>query len=175
MNVNLLPWRESQNKKQRRFLLSCLLFSTFATIITCAYLHIQNSLVIHQQDRTLSQLERKISQNNILHQKNVSTNLRTLEQQKLASFVVEQISLHHQLCQFLFNLANTLPTSIYLTSIERKDRRLKFSGKADSHISLAMFLKALNESLKTHQAELSETHDSHNHNDEMDFQMAYTL
>lgn len=144
--INLLPWREeAQKAKQREY------FTGLAAVVVGALaivwligefyqLRIDGQLKRNQYLQTeIQKLDIRIGEIQSLKEKKSELEKRIA--------VVEQLQLSRNVgTQVLDELAQLVPTGVYLTSLEKKANMLEVIGKSESNNHLANMMRAIERS-----------------------------
>ena len=141
--INLLPWREEQNKvENRRFggvvgviIFSCLCFGFIANIYLQGLIQheIKEAAVL---SREINLLESKIKQiKGLQEQQNLLLSKRKIIQalQASRSFIV----------QVFADIAGAVPDGLFLLAMNRKGNKLILEGISNSNSRIAVFMRNL--------------------------------
>jgi type IV pilus assembly protein PilN len=139
--INLLPWREQQRKERKLAFLVALGGATVAAVLaTFAGYLLFNSLISSQESRnaTLSGeikvLDRQIQEINDLE----SQKQRFISRMQ----VIDKLQRSRSEVVHLFDeVATMMPDGTYLTAFKQTNRRLKFSGVAQSSTRVSTFMR----------------------------------
>jgi type IV pilus assembly protein PilN len=139
--INLLPWREEQRRERKLAFLVALGGATIAAVVTAfvAYL-LMGSMVDAQQRRNtmlageIKQLDKQIEEIN---------DLESAKQRFIARMeIIEKLQRSRPQIVHLFDeIVRTLPDGVYLTSVKQTDKRLKFTGVAQSSTRVSAFMR----------------------------------
>jgi type IV pilus assembly protein PilN len=139
--INLLPWREEQRRERKLAFLVALGGATIAAVVAAfaAYL-LMGSMVDAQQRRNtmlageIKQLDKQIEEIN---------DLESAKQRFIARMeIIEKLQRSRPQIVHLFDeIVRTLPDGVYLTSVKQTDKRLKFTGVAQSSTRVSAFMR----------------------------------
>ncbi len=174
MSINLLPWREMQHKhKQKK--LGAIIGLVFLLFIgaTVFYQYETYLTAIHQQSK-IAQLENKL---NLLAQsyKEAVIKKKSRDQEmKNFGYFKEQEEINNRLLTLLKAVVSELPDEVYLTEIQRQDKRIEFLGRSPSYIQVAGFLQRIESRIKR-QATVSQIMRPNQNDSEIEFNMGYDI
>ncbi len=139
--INLLPWREWEQRRRRQHFVSSLVLVLVAGIAIVYWAsRMVGGAVDDQQARNtylrrqVVALNHKISEIKALKQ----TRANLLSRMR----VIERLEQSRPMVVHLFDqLATTVPTGVYLSSIENRDGRLKITGVADSPAGVSTYMR----------------------------------
>jgi len=141
--INLLPWRDIQRRKQhRQVLILCVLFWIVAAAVV-AYGHFYTANLISQQQARNSYLSGQI---NKLDKKLLK--IRNIRKQKQALIdrmdVIQQLQGDRSRIVHMFDeLVRRLPKGIYFTRLEKQGEKLLIQGFAQSNARVSALMNQL--------------------------------
>ncbi|MGH8225064.1 MAG: PilN domain-containing protein [Gammaproteobacteria bacterium] len=141
MRINLLPWREWEQRRRRQHFVLVLVLAFVAGIAIVYWTsHMVGAAVDDQQARN-TYLRRQVA---VLNRK--ISEIKTLKQTRADLLsrmrVIERLEQSRPMVVHLFDeLATTVPSGVYLTSIENRDGRLKIAGVADSPAGVSTYMR----------------------------------
>ncbi len=125
-NINLLPWREIQYQKKKKNLLSRLIFYALFMAMSVFFLRI---FLLHQTQKykvELFEINKKISN---IHCQHAKQHAALLQQLKLISAEKSVSKKTNQIVEILLsNIANELPASMTLKSLNFNEKRIRLTG-----------------------------------------------
>ena len=157
--INLLPWREGRRRQlTQEFARQAVLVAVFAAAVGGYGWYHMRGLVEHQQARNeFLQDEIKVLQNEIKEiQKLESTRKQLLARMNIIQRLQQQ---RPQIVHLFFEVADTLPDGVYLTSLQQKSDRLTVRGRAESNARVSAYMRNLDASpwLRDPELEVIET------------------
>lgn len=139
--INLLPWREQQRKERKLAFLVALGGATLAAVLaTFAGYLLFNSLIGSQEQRN-GKLTAEIK---VLDQQIQEINdLETQKQRFISRMqVIDKLQRSRSEVVHLFDeVATMVPDGTYLTAFKQTNRRLKFTGVAQSSTRVSTFMR----------------------------------
>lgn len=159
MTFNLLPWREKLRHKKNKILLVQFFVTFFMTLFLSLLIQVKNQNIIHQQEYRIS------------HMKKPKSN----ELNQIEKNILSEMSAYVQFTEFLSKINILLPSTIYLTRLEKIDRSLQLLGRAPSHAEVLKLLDQFNKKFPNEKLSLSETSHNNKNNDEIEFELTYQL
>jgi type IV pilus assembly protein PilN len=145
-HINLLPWREAQRKEKKQEFLTTMVFAALVTGILFFFIHTHmNGLVDHQKARNQF-LENEIK---ILDQQ--IAEIRDLEETRKALLdrmnIIQELQVARPGIVHLFDqFVTTLPSGLYLTSVEQSGGALKIEGVAESNARVSAYMRNIEDS-----------------------------
>jgi Tfp pilus assembly protein PilN len=148
MNVNLLPWREIRDKKNKKrvWIEVTLFFLFFCGYASIAHFSKQASLI--EQKKEMTELEshvKKIKKNYLLAVKKQN---QILVQKKMEDFLNNKWRVSQSILGIIYDFSDQMPDAIYLTKIVKEGGRIYFFGKSPSHEMMAKFLQKTKKQIK---------------------------
>ena len=144
--INLLPWREElRAERKKQFLMTVLLTAVAAGFLLFIIHTVISSRINHQDNRNqflqteISKLDRQIAEIRDLERQRAELIKRTEIIQDLQASRPEVVRLFDE-------IVRTVPEGINLVSLTRKDRKLEFSGEAESIPRISSFMRGIDES-----------------------------
>ena len=142
-HINLLPWREASRKEAQKQYLSILFLVTLVSFGSMFFISMVYSSMKEGQNlrngfltAEIVVLDRRIAEIKELDKKKESL------QQRMR--LIEELQSSRNLgTQIMDELAKMVPSGVYLTSLERKDRALQIVGKSESNNRLSSMLRQL--------------------------------
>lgn len=142
MEINLMPWRETRNKKQRRFFYALLIIGCL--FIFCATLLIR----LHLNEKIHVYQNRKIFLAN--KKAEIHSSHHYLEQNDKYQQLINNIRLINAINMeqkfFLITLqkiCTSLPNNLYLTMLIKNDNQWIFHGNSNNYQSVTKFTQNL--------------------------------
>lgn len=139
--INLLPWREwEQRRRRQHFVLTLVLMLVLGIAIVYWASRMVGGAVDAQQARN-SYLRGQVAVLN--HRISVISTLKKTRANLLSRMrVIEQLEQSRPMAVHLFDqLATTVPGSVYLTRIENRGGRLSISGVANSPAGVSTYMR----------------------------------
>ena len=145
-HINLLPWREESRKEAQKQFLSILFLITLVSFgsmfaISMVYGSMKEGQNVRNNflSAEIVVLDRRIAEIKELDKKKESL------QQRMR--LIEELQSSRNLgTQIMDELAKMVPSGVYLTSLERRDRALQIIGKSESNNRLSSMLRQLENS-----------------------------
>ncbi|MCX7085697.1 MAG: PilN domain-containing protein [Methylococcales bacterium] len=147
ININLLPWRIDIQQQEIINFRKLLILTVLLVIFVISLLHILLKTAQTSQLTSIQFIQlASIKQNKKL----LDIQQLELNRQKLISKInllqklqVSRIETMHLLAE----LPTLLPEGVYLTHLTQKNREINFSGKAQSHHEVSIFMQAITTSV----------------------------
>lgn len=144
--INLLPWREERRKRLvQEFARQTVLVALFAAAIGgYAWYHVKG--LIDSQEARNQYLEEQIA---ILQQdiKEIRKIEETKQQLLARMNVIQELQARRpQIVHLFFELADTLPEGVHLTSVTQNGDSLTIQGRAISKAQVSAYMRNLNSS-----------------------------
>lgn len=145
-HINLLPWRETQQKERERQFYSLLIAAIILMAVIIFYMHLHFSGKIEEQHQRNSYMEQQIT----LVDKKIKE-ISTLESEKehlLSRMnIIQDLQSRRPLIVHLFDeIVKTLPKGVSLTHITQKETTITLKGIAQSNASISIFMSKLDDS-----------------------------
>jgi type IV pilus assembly protein PilN len=145
--INLLPWREAQRKKRKRIFYLALVLSMVLTTSIVFYINLYISNLVENQKQRNKYLQEQIT----ILDKQINK-IKDLEKEKeklLARMeIIQKLQTSRpQIVQIFNEIAQTLPSGIYLESIKRQGHMSVLNGVAESNARVSIFMRNLDASL----------------------------
>ncbi|MDQ5939222.1 MAG: type pilus assembly protein PilN [Pseudomonadota bacterium] len=140
VKINLLPWRETQQKeKQQRFLiaLSVSLIFVFSTFVF-VHLHIARQKAFQIKRNTMLQNEITQQDQIIVTIKNMDEKTRQITDK--INYINTLRKTRLETLDVLNQLSVAIPHSVYLTKLTRTNQKIIIEGKAQSSGALSEFM-----------------------------------
>ncbi|MDF3054908.1 MAG: hypothetical protein K0Q74_815 [Gammaproteobacteria bacterium] len=156
ININLLPWREiEQKKKIKQFLLQlCIAFLVSFLLCLFFYLNLKNEIFFYQ--KKIISLERKISVENSSPNSHFMKIISSTTGAKKIDILETKMDENNFLLNTLFFVGENIPSDIYLNSVDKKEDGVQLSGRAMSQESVVLFAKNLEKNFSHKKVSLSE-------------------
>ena len=156
ININLLPWREKERKKNQLLFYSGITLSIVIALLVILSIHFHYTKLVNRQ------VERnKILQNEITVATQASNKL--LKYKKMKRLITYQIQMLQKLqydrfqAVTLFNkVTHIIPKGIYLSTMERKKQVVILGGQANSNILISQLIKQIDKQKRLTHPILSE-------------------
>jgi type IV pilus assembly protein PilN len=162
ININLIPWRESDRIRRKKYFIATLIAGLiFAGIAVLSMQYVFSGWLDAQKYRN-NYLQKEIS----LLSKKVSEIDRLKKEQKSILDrvkVIEKLQQKRPLVVHIFTeLASVIPDGIYITDLQKHGNIINLVGKSDSNNELSRFMRVINQADWLQKATLVEikTHDS---------------
>jgi len=144
--INLLPWRDALRTERKRQFTGILGLAAVVGILVSVLVHISFESKIDSQKNRNKYLQSEISQLD----KQIEE-IRKLEKQKEELLnrmqVVQSLQQSRPLVVRLFDeLVRQIPTGVYLSKFERKNKTLKLNGVSESTPRIAAFMRNIEKS-----------------------------
>lgn len=144
--INLLPWRAERRKQKQQEFFSITALSLLATVGILAFVHLQISGMIDNQNRRNEYLQSEIT---LLDRK--IKEIEELEAKKkrlIAKMeVIQQLQMSRPEIVHLFDeLARTIPEGVLLTDLTQTDKLLTINGIAQSNSRISVYMRSLDAS-----------------------------
>jgi type IV pilus assembly protein PilN len=144
--INLLAWREASRKEAQKQFISILLLVVLISfgsmlILSMFYASLKEGQNVRNGFLTseISLLDRRIKDIRELDKRKASLKQRML--------LIEELQSNRNLgTQIMNELTLIIPSGIYLTSLERRDRAMMVIGKSESPTRISAMITALQES-----------------------------
>lgn len=144
--INLLPWREElRQERQKQFItLLALTFVLAAAIVLL--IHFQMNGKISYQESRNAYLNTEISK--------LDDQIKEIQElQKVRKSLVERMEVIQDLqasrpsiVHLFTELVTTVPSGVYLKTLEQNDDTLKITGEAESNARVSSYMRNLNDS-----------------------------
>ena len=160
MDINLLPWRETRYKENKKRLhLECSIIFALLLLWVMSYQYYQFS-VLRTQTAKIYVFEEQLK--GLANQYQDAGHRQKLHQYNKAN---------EQLLTMLTHIVSMLPNELYLTSIQKKENKIDLIGKSPSHTEIADFLQRIE--VDTHQSTMvSETTHSNDGFSDIEFHIS---
>jgi len=139
--INLLPWREQQRKERKLAFLVALGGATLAAALATFAGYLLFNSLISSQDQRNSRLTAEIK---VLDQQIQEINdLETQKQRFISRMqIIDKLQRSRSEVVHLFDeVATMIPDGTYLTAFKQTNRRLKFTGVAQSSTRVSTFMR----------------------------------
>ena len=139
--INLLPWREQQRKERKLAFLVALGGATLAAVLATFAGYLLFNSLISSQDQRNGKLTAEIK---VLDQQIQEINdLETQKQRFISRMqVIDKLQRSRSEVVHLFDeVATMMPDGTYLTAFKQTNRRLKFTGVAQSSTRVSTFMR----------------------------------
>ncbi len=144
MSINLLPWREQQNRlNTRRFLLAlCFALGLIVIIACCFRFWIKLSMSpIVKENSLLKESIATIQYSEADFKKIISQRRQRLQ---IIAFIQKKMRGHYALLNVLQQIGEAMPNRLRLTEFKKEDNEISLFGKAKEPGTISQFIKALN-------------------------------
>jgi len=146
VRINLLPWRDrALQKKQKRFIVFITL-SCFTALIINAAIYVFYHQNLEKEKLRTKFLEEKVAVLDFRLKKIKDLEEKIKEILKRKEAIEEIQSRRFNIVLLLNELKDSIPNSIFLTSLEEQDEKLVLVGRSDSETAIALFISALERS-----------------------------
>lgn len=144
--INLLPWRAERRKQKQQEFFSITALSLLVTVGILAFVHLQISGMIDNQNKRNEYLQSEIT---LLDRK--IKEIEELEAKKkrlIAKMeVIQQLQMSRPEIVHLFDeLARTIPEGVLLTDLTQTDKLLTINGIAQSNSRISVYMRSLDAS-----------------------------
>ena len=162
ININLIPWRESDRiRRKKYFIVSLVAGLVFAGIAVLGMQYVFNDWLDAQKSRN-NYLQKEIS---LLSKRVADIDKLKKEQKSILDRVkvIEKLQQKRPLVVHIFTeLARIIPDGIYITDLQKRGNIINLVGKSDSNNQLSRFMRVINQADWLQKATLVEikTHDS---------------
>lgn len=143
IDINLLPWRDEQRKKDKKSFLIALTLSIALTFVILVFIHFTLAKKVKNQERRNKILQTEINRitNQIVKLDKVKDKEKILSQQIQTLHGLEE---DQYLSVKLLNEINKIvPKGIFLQAIRKAKNKLSIQGNATSNIIVSHFIKSL--------------------------------
>ena len=140
-HINLLPWREAQNKERKRQFAVVAAGSGMLSVLVLVYVHIHmNGLITNQEARNkfldgkIEEVEKQI--------KEIQT-LETDKQNLLARMKIIQTlqGSRPEIVHLFQEITQTMPEGVYLTQVNVSGSNIKIEGVAESNANVSALMR----------------------------------
>ena len=140
-HINLLPWREAQNKERKRQFAVIAAGSGMLSVLVLVYVHIHmNGLITNQEARNkfldgkIEEVEKQI--------KEIQT-LETDKQNLLARMKIIQTlqGSRPEIVHLFQEITQTMPEGVYLTQVNVSGSNIKIEGVAESNANVSALMR----------------------------------
>ena len=142
-SINLLPWRDAQNQRQKKIFLLNILLTSMMLIIFSIIGHHYLAHKTYQAQQQLQQLQ-TIAKNNEQLQIAATQNKKKIQEHHKQFNELQKLNARRYfLLRALDLFANKLPNGMYLTSMQQQDGILQVEGRAMNHQSVTQLVTLL--------------------------------
>lgn len=146
IDINLLPWRDTQRKKDKKSFLLSLVVCLLITFLILAIIHFTLGSKVKYQDRRNRILQTEINQlnNKINDLSKIKDKEKALALQLQALHALQE---DQYLTVKLMNEINQIiPKGIFLQAVRKAKNQFSLQGQANSNILVSQLIKSLKES-----------------------------
>lgn len=143
IDINLLPWREEYQSKQKKMLVAHLCFSALISLFLVFLLHVWFARQIAVQDKVNDFFKREIAS---LDKALTQIQFYQKEAKKMIGEIeaIQQIKAQQRYLSALFyEIAYLVPEGVYLKSIVKVNDQLLLEGYAQSNKDLSLFMQQI--------------------------------
>ncbi len=160
MRINLLPWREWEQRRRRQHFAFGLVIALLVGIVIVYWGWLMANGALSAQKSRNAYLRREIAQLN--HKiKDINALKKTRSDLLARMRVIERLEQSRPLAVHLFDqLASTVPNDVYLTSVKNRDGHLSIKGIASSPSGVSNYMRNIDHSpwLDTPNLQVVRTH-----------------
>ncbi|MBS0290225.1 MAG: PilN domain-containing protein [Proteobacteria bacterium] len=141
INLNLLPWRESQKEQQKREFLSWigLGFATASSLMILIHILISRQIAFQNENNGYLKNEIKKLDEQIAE---IQTLQKEKEQLLARMEIIQQLQTNRPQIVRLFDvIVHTVPEGLYLTNLTRTGNNIVTDGKAESNTRVSTFMR----------------------------------
>jgi len=155
-NINLLPWREEQRKQETKQFAVYLAGAVTIIILLCIFIHFTYSRILTNEVRANEYL-----QSQIVDLDQQIQEVREIKEKKSELInrmeIVQQLQTNRtEIVQMFNEFVRTLPSGVYITSIEKKGPEIILTGKAESNTRVSELMKNIEKSIAFKDPRLTE-------------------
>lgn len=153
--INLLPWREAKIKEQRIRFFQITGFCLLLTLSSLGLVQSWISFLQHQQIQRNHFLQTELDK--LGQQVKQAENLKQTinERQSLIDKLDALTDLRTEMVAVMYELADSVPSQMYLTELVQANNALTITGLAQSEEAISYFLHKIEASSQLHQPELT--------------------